>query len=103
LPYRTLLGLLPAILAAAAASAAIGAWAGSRGWLAWTNGDIAALARENLFRPKQFMSVYGMNLGGYAGGLLATIGAVAWIRRARGRTEIQEVTTEARRRGGTLE
>jgi hypothetical protein len=83
LPYRTLLGLLPVVFLGVALIAGVGAWAGSRGWLAWTNRDIAALVHENLFHPMRFMCVYGMNLGGYAGGLLATIAAAVWIRHKR--------------------
>lgn len=85
LPYRKLLILLPAIFAGAAVIAVLGAWVGAMGWLAWTNADIGSLVRENLFRPKRFMSVYGLNLGGYAGGLLATVAAAIYIRRHRRR------------------
>ena len=85
IPYRQLLILLPAIFVGSAIVAILGAWFGAMGWLAWTNTDIAGLAREDLFRPRRFMSVYGMNLGGYAGGLLATVAAVIHIRRQRRR------------------
>ncbi|HEY2589151.1 MAG TPA: hypothetical protein VGI81_25635, partial [Tepidisphaeraceae bacterium] len=83
LPYRTLMQLLPIILLAAALFALIGAIVGSRGWLVWTSADLRALLRENLFRPHRFLTVHGMNLGGYVGGALATVGAVAWILRQR--------------------
>jgi len=46
---------------------------GRSGWLTWTNPDVAAIAKENLFRPTQFMTVYGMNMGGYVGGILGTV------------------------------
>jgi hypothetical protein len=85
LPYRTLLRLLVLIFLGAATFAAIGAAIGARGWLAWTNSDITGIARENLFRPRRFMCVYGMNLGGYAGGLVATLAAVWWVLRQRSR------------------
>ncbi|HSZ54392.1 MAG TPA: hypothetical protein VK797_01940 [Tepidisphaeraceae bacterium] len=83
LPYWQLLILLPAIFAGAAVVAGIGAGCGANGWLAWTNTDIAAIARDDLFRPRRFMCVYGMNLGGYVGGLIATVAAVIRIRRKR--------------------
>jgi hypothetical protein len=79
LPYLKLLGLLPLIFGAAALFATVGAWIGAMGWLKWTNSDIAGIARENLFRPARFMCVYGMNLGGYTGGLLATAAGVWWV------------------------
>ena len=41
---------------------------GRAGLLAWTNADVAGIVKENLFRPAQFMTVYGMNMGGYVGG-----------------------------------
>ena|SRR5579863_209101 len=85
LPYQSLLGLLPPILLIAAGSAAVGAIIGSHGWLAWTNRDLRVLMRDNLFRPRAFMTAYGMNLGGYAGGLLATALATIWIVRNRWR------------------
>ena len=83
LPYRTLLVLLPLIFLCAAIFAIAGAWIGMNGWLASTNSDIRAIAHDNLFRPRLFMAVYGLNLGGYAGGLLGAICAVWWIRRTR--------------------
>jgi hypothetical protein len=79
LPYRTLIAMLISIFVTAAIGAASGSLLGNRGALAWTNSDIAAIARDNLFRPIRFMSAYGMNLGGYAGGLLATASAITWI------------------------
>ena len=83
LAYRQLLILLPAIFAGAAVVAGIGAWCGANGCLAWTKTDIAAIVREDLFRPRRFMCVYGMNLGGYVGGLMGTVAAVIRIRRMR--------------------
>jgi hypothetical protein len=86
LAYGTLSRLLLLILACAALCAALGAVAGRAGALTGTDPDIAAMARENLFRPDRFLTVYGMNLGGYAGGILATASAVTWISRKRKRS-----------------
>jgi hypothetical protein len=83
IPYRTLSKLLLLVVASAGFCAAIGAVAGRAGLLTGTNPDVAAIARENLFRPTAFMTVYGMNMGAYGGGILATAGAVTWISRRR--------------------
>jgi hypothetical protein len=83
LPYRTLLQMLPMILLVAAMFAVAGAFAGSRGWLVWTSADLRGILRENLFRPRRFLAVHGMNLGGYVGGAIATLGAVVWVIRRR--------------------
>ncbi len=79
LSYRALAMLLLGVLAAAAVCAALGAVVGRAGGLAWSNPDVAGIAKENLFRPKQFMTVYGMNLGGYVGGILGAATSVTWI------------------------
>lgn len=83
LPYRALFQVLPVIFLVAAPFACAGAFAGSRGWLVWTSADLQGIVRENLFRPRRFLTVHGMNLGGYVGGAIATIGAVVWIIRQR--------------------
>jgi hypothetical protein len=91
LPYRDLLMLLPIILMVSAVFAMIGGWIGSRGWLAWTSHDLQLLVRDNMFRPSRFMCVYGMNLGGYVGGILATIAGTVYV--------IQKRSSEAISRG----
>lgn len=83
LRYRTLASLLFAVVLTAAAFAAVGAFLGRYELLTWTNSDLRALVREDLFRPRQFLTVYGQNLGGYAGGLLGTAAAAVWIVRTR--------------------
>jgi len=85
LSYRRLLLHLPVIGIAAVIGAAIGGLAGSRGFLTWTSSDLRDMAREDLFRPVRFMCVYGMNVGAYAGGLIATFVAVVSIVRLRRR------------------
>jgi hypothetical protein len=80
IPYRRLIPLLLMVFPMAALFAVIGAWLGSHGWLAWSSSDLQAIVRDDLFRPKCFMAVYGMNLGGYVGGILATAGLLLYIR-----------------------
>src|SRR5579871_4772993 len=70
LSYKAMVGLLAVVFAVAGAFACAGAFAGRAGWLTWTNPDIAAIVKENMFRPREFLTVYGINLGGYAGGIL---------------------------------
>ena len=94
LRYRSLLQLLPKILLVAALFALIGAVVGSRGWLAWTSADLQAIRREDLFRPRRFLAVHGMNLGGYVGGAIATVGAIIWIVRQRCRRKIAPATEQ---------
>jgi hypothetical protein len=83
LPYRDLLMLIPFILIATALFAIIGAWAGSHDWLTWTSRELQLIVHDDLFRPYRFMTVYGMNLGAYVGGILGTVGAVIYVRRRR--------------------
>ena len=47
------------------------------------NEDFAEMLKHNLWRPRRFMTVYGIHLGGYIGGLVAMITAVILIRRKR--------------------
>jgi len=88
LPYSGLLNRLVGVLIVTACFAAVGALLGSRGWLNWTSHDFSALWREDLFRPRTFATVYGMNLGGYAGGVVGTI--LATISFARGRRSSED-------------
>lgn len=87
LPYRTVLRILPNIFLAAACFAAMGGWMGNHGWLAWTSTDLRGMLHEGLFRPRRFLAVHGMNLGGYVGGAIATIAAAATIRHRRAKKE----------------
>jgi hypothetical protein len=86
--YRSLLVLLILIGGIAACGAIAGGIIGSRGWLNWTNRDLAGIWRENLFRPRRFLAVYGMNLGGYAGGATGLACCALLIHRLR-RIKIQ--------------
>ena len=83
LPYRSLYRLLPLVILATAAFAAITGFAGYRGWLVGLSSDMQSIATDPLFGPARFMCVWGIHLGGYVGGAIATAAAVIWIVRAR--------------------
>ncbi|MCY2951258.1 MAG: hypothetical protein NTU53_04680 [Planctomycetota bacterium] len=84
LPYGALCGLVPMMVAWAGLWAAVLGVVGYMGFLARFSGDFAELVREDLFRPRRFMCVYGIHLGGYVGGLIGAIAGVVWIVRKRG-------------------
>ncbi len=73
LPYRRLLARLPRIAAMTVISAVIFGFAGYYFWLNSMGTDLAELARENLWRPRRFLLVYGIHLGGYVGSALALV------------------------------
>jgi len=83
LPYGQLIQLLLIVFLASALFAVTGAGLGAHGWLAWSSRDLQAIIRDDLFQPRYFMTVYGMNLGGYVGGILATLGGIIHIARRR--------------------
>jgi hypothetical protein len=83
LRYRELFQWLAVVLAIAVTGAVVGAGVGWRGGWNWMSGDLAAIWREGMFRPRRFMAAYGMNLGGYAGAAVGTIAAVVGIVRRR--------------------
>lgn len=83
LPYLSIYALLPAIvLAAACCGAALGV-AGYRGWLTPLYPGLREIAAEEIFRPSRFMCVWGIHLGGYAGGFAATVVSAVWMLRRR--------------------
>lgn len=83
LPWTELGRMVVVVFVTCALFAAVGAGMGSRGLLNWTSHDISALWRDDLFRPRQFSTAYGMNLGGYVGGVVGTILVTARIVRRR--------------------
>ncbi|HEX2972562.1 MAG TPA: hypothetical protein VHP11_09525 [Tepidisphaeraceae bacterium] len=83
LPYRTLLRLLPLILTAAILAGVVLGLVGRAGGLAWCSADFPDLIRQDLFRPYRLMTVFGIHLGAYVGGLLGTLMVVALILRRR--------------------
>ena len=83
LSYARLAARLPIILAIAAITAALFGLAGYDYLLNWISPDFQNIAELNLWRPHRFMTVYGIHLGGYAGGALAAIYAVSSIHHQR--------------------
>ena len=85
LPYPTLLRQLPVVLLITLVASALGGFLGHRGLLNWLDDEFPALFRTDTWRPRRFLTVYGIHLGAYAGGVLGTVVAVVRIRRARAR------------------
>jgi hypothetical protein len=83
LPMGKLLRIIPMIFLITAIIAALGAAVGYSTLPARWNEDFAEMLQANLWRPHRFMTVYGIHLGGYIGGLVAMITAVIVIRRQR--------------------
>ena len=83
LPFGRLFALMPWMLALTVAMAGIFGCLGHQGLLNWLSEDLGAIWHGGLFRPARFMTVYGIHLGGYVGGALATAWAVMAIRRQR--------------------
>ncbi|MDP9173296.1 MAG: hypothetical protein M3O30_05460 [Planctomycetota bacterium] len=57
--------------------------AGYRFLLNWMSADFTEMAASGLWRPRHFLAVYGIHLGGYVGGVLGMVYAVVSIRRRR--------------------
>ncbi len=83
LPVAELLSSLPLIFAITASAALLGAGVGYLGWPAMWNDDFAAMVRFDEWRPTRFMTVYGIHLGGYIGGLVGLVVAIISVRRQR--------------------
>ena len=79
LAYRRLLGLVPLVFLVTAATAACFGVAGYFGAFLPLSGDFREMVEEDQWRPRRFMAVYGVHLGGYVGGLIATVLAVARV------------------------
>jgi hypothetical protein len=82
---RSLLTHLPLILLLTALFAAAGAVAGHFALPACWNDDFAQMLRHNEMRPRRFMTAYGIHLGGYVGGAIATLLAAGRLRSQRRR------------------
>jgi len=85
LSYRRLIARLPLLILIVAAGAVLLGIAGRFFLLNWISRDFRDLARYNLWRPRRFMAVYGIHLGGYVGGLWGIIWCVWSIKRQRRR------------------
>ena len=81
--YKSMFKLLPGIVLACAVCATLLGGAGYGGLLTWLSEDFAEMLRRDQFRPRRFMAVYGIHLGGYIGGLIGTIVTVISLRRKR--------------------
>lgn len=91
LSYRELFGMIPVLFIVTATAAATGAALGYLGFLTRFHEDFAYMVRTNLWRPKRFMAVYGIHLGGYVGALLGLITAVVLVIRRRRRHPLPPV------------
>ena len=85
LPFRRLIRLVPTVLLVTALTSAAFGVAGYCGAFLPVNQDFREMLRRDEFRPRRFMAVYGVHLGGYAGGAIGTALAVATVVRQRRR------------------
>ena len=83
LANRRLLPLLPAILATSAGLGVVGGGLGFHGFLNHFSTEFEEMARYDIFRPHNFLCVWGVHLGDYVGGLLGGVVAVVWVVRRR--------------------
>ncbi len=83
LSYPRLAGHLALIFACAVVAAAVLGLLGYAGWPARWSEDFRQMLLHDEFRPRRFMSVYGIHLGGYLGALAGTALAVLHIRHQR--------------------
>jgi len=73
LPYSRLAACLPMIVFITAIFASIFGIAGNHDLLNSISPDFRDMAALNLWHPHHFMTAYGIHLGGYMGGVMATI------------------------------
>ena len=83
LPNRRLVTTLPLIFVAAAVLGAVGGGLGYAGLLTGLDPDFRFMVDANVLRPYRFMATWGVHLGGYLGGAVGTVRAVAVVVRAR--------------------
>jgi hypothetical protein len=83
LTYRQLLARLPSMFAITLFASLLFGIAGRFYLLNWISEDFRDLAATNLWHPRNFLTVYGMHLGAYIGGAIATIYNVYFIRSRR--------------------
>lgn len=83
LTYRQLATFVAMIFAVTIGCSLMLGAAGAMGWLLWTNNDLAELWHAGDMRPRRFVAVYGIHLGAYVGGAIATMIALLRIAKAR--------------------
>jgi hypothetical protein len=84
LGYRELWGRVPMMLGVTAVVAVVFGVLGYAGVFAWWSEDFRQMLARDEFRPRRFMMVFGIHLGGYVGGLvgmLVAAGSIVWERR----------------------
>jgi hypothetical protein len=90
LPARALLRRVPLVLVLTVLISVAGGVAGYFGLPARFSEDFAEMLRRDEMRPRRFMAVYGVHMGGYVGGAVATIAGVISVRRERRRGKRHE-------------
>ena len=84
LRMRQMLWLLPMIALCAIALAVAGAWLGYEGFFARFSEEFAQMLAKDEMRPRRFIAVFGIHLGGYVGALLGLILCCGLVWRRRG-------------------
>lgn len=85
LGYGKLITIACRVVLIAATGGMILGWAGSQGYLARMSEDFTEMLRRDEMRPLNFMTAYGIHLGGYIGGFVGAAWAVLAVRKARKR------------------
>jgi hypothetical protein len=85
LSYARLFGCLPLVFGVVIVAVICLGVAGYAGAFLPVNEDFREMLRQDQWRPRRFMAVFGMHLGGYAGGVVGTVLAVIRVNRARRR------------------
>ncbi len=83
LSYARLAARLPAFVLITAAFGVLFGLAGRYYLLNWISEDFRGLVTENMWRPRHFMAVFGIHLGGYVGGIIGVFYCIWSIRRER--------------------
>jgi hypothetical protein len=73
LRMRHMLRFVPILAASAILFAALGGWIGHSGFFARFSDDFAEMLARDEMRPRRFMAVFGIHLGGYLGALLGLV------------------------------
>jgi hypothetical protein len=88
LGFSRLFALLPMVLVITVTFAAAFGALGWLGYLNWISADFRDMWDADAFRPRHFMATWGVHLGGYVGGLLGGVVAVARVARLRRRAAL---------------